>query len=165
MIGKLRKYYAQSSFGRPEAFVLWNSALILYTTRMVAAVHPMIEEQGQVPFGVCIRPTSEQSRGRSCTHFRCGGKHRGLVALKLSRTSIRFRKFANATSQSAQWVNPGRCSTLPSGQNITKPTHKEGSGHVCASYNEMDRFYVQLVKRLSGMPGKIPIGLVCGYSG
>jgi len=32
-IGKLRKFHALSSFGRPEAFVLSNSALILYTTK------------------------------------------------------------------------------------------------------------------------------------
>jgi hypothetical protein len=38
IIGKLRKFHALSSFGRREAFVLWNSALILYTTRMVAMV-------------------------------------------------------------------------------------------------------------------------------
>jgi hypothetical protein len=41
MIGKLRKFHALSSFGRPEAVVLWNSTLILYTTRMVAAIHQM----------------------------------------------------------------------------------------------------------------------------
>ena len=41
IIGKLRKFHALSSFGRREAFILWNSALILYTTRMVAADHQM----------------------------------------------------------------------------------------------------------------------------
>jgi hypothetical protein len=38
IIGELRKFHALSSFGRREAFVLWNSGLILYTTRMVAMV-------------------------------------------------------------------------------------------------------------------------------
>jgi hypothetical protein len=33
IIGKLRKFHALSSLGRPEAFVLSNSALILYTTK------------------------------------------------------------------------------------------------------------------------------------
>jgi hypothetical protein len=41
IIGKLRKFHALNSFGRPEAFVLWNSVLILCTTRMVTAVHQM----------------------------------------------------------------------------------------------------------------------------
>jgi hypothetical protein len=35
IVGKLRKIHALSSFGRPEALVLSNSALILYTTKTI----------------------------------------------------------------------------------------------------------------------------------
>jgi hypothetical protein len=46
IIGKPRKFHALRSFGRPKAFVLSNSALILYTTRMVAlvaAIHQFVK--------------------------------------------------------------------------------------------------------------------------